>query len=762
MTATFGLSSPLVSGHAIGTPVATVSGFLPGLMIADKAGLILGAIPATHFNVDASPSRAINKSGSLTIALPRLVDGQPNPYLPLLYDDRLVYLSTQVNTPAWGGSIEPQRFTAGQARVEIPDLTALWDGPTITISETLGGPIPARVAYQRVMDAANLQKAADGEVVWELDLSGSAPLRGTLEFEGSAFDIFNDIAERTGTEFAWRVAIVGDHLVPTLVVRDSFVGATGVNITDLGPMANLAASPEYSRDPSTVISTLTLRGQATNLSRHIADCFDWAFSDVQPEVTVSVDPGVHRRRKTATVNVDWGLSDADQDALASGVLAIVNAMFLTFLYAFHEEEGRPFHEGWQYEGPPGDIEHFLNTGLGWRTRSALITYQGQPASSVMYSRESSQLLIVTYDRVIGPDSYTVRRVWFTEAAGVLYLLGWFIHGFTYIYKVRGGVITERQLYAFDHSHASAVGEPLTIGWPGDGPGTAHPYFTWHTIRRLITLTEDGAWAEGDYCDPSYVTGPTTAAFFTRPTIGDAPYSYLRLAPAPDTVDLQSVLTAWDFELRRICDWDPRRDGVGVLLNKRVVVNNQPATPQRWHRVPWATGGSGATALTHGISATETIVEVDNSFVLPAISVYDAVIGTWPGEEQVKVLHTSGTLLGVIRGQNGTEAIIHEAGEQFQPINLGEWTGFVAGSPPWPEGEAYAQDLLARMNRAQERLSLQLTNENDDWASVDLGSLHAVVLGTEGPAGGYAGTVRVIGFSPNPATGTQELVVEPWP
>lgn len=759
MTATIGLSSPLVSAHPSGTSVSTVAGFMPALVVADKSGHVLGAIPSTHFNVEASPSRAINASGSMTIALPRLVDGSPNPYLPLIFDDRIVYLGTELGTPAWAGTIEPQRFTTGQARVEIPDLTALWDGPTLTIADTLGGTIPAWIAYQMAMEASNAQKTLDGEMVWELDLQGTNPFRGELSFEGSAFDIFSAIAQRTGTEFAWSVAVEGDQIVPTLMVRDAFVGATGVTITDVGAAANLAASPEYSRDPTTVISSLTLRGQATDLSRHIADCFDWAFTDVQPSVTVTVDPGVHRRRKTAEVNVDWGLSDTDQASLANGVLAVVNALYLTFLYAFHEEEGRPYHDGWQYEGPPGNIEEFLHTGLGWRTRSAFITYQDQPASAAMYSLSSSQLLIVRYDRVT--EVKTVQRVWFTEA-GILYVLKWYIHGFSYFYEVAGGVITGRRLLSFDHSSGTVSKDAVTLMWPGEGAGTDHPWTTYHTLRRASSISETEDTTEGHYVDPNYVTGPTTGFQFTRPTIGDPPYSTLVLVPAPDTVDFEPVVTAWDFELRRICDWDPRRDGVGALTNKRIVVNNQPATPTRWHRVPWGTGGDGSTSLTHGISATETMIQIDNAFVLPTVYPYDAIIGAWPGEEQVQVTSGLGTILTVARGQNSTAAIIHETGEQFQVTNAAAWTGFVNTSPPWPEGEAYAQDLLSRMNRAQERLSLQLTNENDDWITVNLGSLHPVVIATEGPEGGYTGTVRVIGFSPNPATGTQELVVEPWP
>jgi hypothetical protein len=79
--------------------------------------------------------------------------------------------------------------------------------------------------------------------------------------------------------------------------------------------------------------------------------------------------------------------------------------------------------------------------------------------------------------------------------------------------------------------------------------------------------------------------------------------------------------------------------------------------------------------------------------------------------------------------------------------------------PWPAGEAYARLLLEKLHRPKRLHTVRLANVHGDWSSIQIGSVHSVDIQTEGPGGGITGTVRVLGFAPDPAAGSMELVLE---
>lgn len=781
------LTSALGASSAAGSIVQHHVAFLPAISVYDKAGWLLGLI--TRWSASAVPSRMIGRTGSFEFYLPRRMDWQgtpetPTPDIAMVQGDRLVRVGTSEDTEPWGGTMIVDQSVNGRIQVTCPDLFDLLRGESIKIDEEPESAVGASALYAKALSLLNAIRAGEGEVQWTLDAAGSHPLYGDLHLDTEPLDAISDIATRSNTEFAWRADEVIDggrvRLQPVLVVRDLFDAGTGVAFTD-GENGNIAAQPVFVENTAARINAIRLRGPTTNVQKYLPEWARWAVYEFEPFVEVSQPTGDYRRRKDLSVTVQWGLSKSTLRTLARRTEARLRAMYSTFIYAYHDQEGRPYHEGWRYLGPPPDLERHLHTGNGWRTRRALIQYKGDPASSSMIGPPISQILVTTYNRITGVQD--TRRVFFSEADGQLYLLRMSVHGWVKTYSVRGGVIVGGGKYhAFDHSRATVSANQVRLMWPGEGPGSDHPTTTYHTLRKVIGLTEEGTETEGVWFDTNDVRGPTTGPTFTRPTIGDPPYIIFTPFEAPNKVELNAdfITKIWDFEQLRIRDWDPRRDGVGALLNKRTIVRNQPTTSERWHIVPWHVADDATTSLSTGINATQTEIAVESIFSLPTADKLPFIltIGDSPANEDVEVTQIRGTLLTVKRGRNGTTAIVHEVGEPVRyalPEGEERWDGFVVhqkvvaadgterlmldGQPLWPEGEAWAAELLTRINLAAKRISFPVINRDSAWSTIRLGSRHTITITSEGRPGGITGTVRVIGYSPDAVAGVMQVVLE---
>lgn len=224
-------------------------------------------------------------------------------------------------------------------------------------------------------------------------------------------------------------------------------------------------------------------------------------------------------------------------------------------------------------------------------------------------------------------------------------------------------------------------------------------------------------------------------------------------------------TVFAFEWRRYRqgDYDPAQNGVGAASPFQTVKGGA-LVDGTLRVVPWGSDGqSASTSLAFGIDAVTTQIPVTNALVLPTAYPYIVTVGT---DEKMLVRGMSLNVLSVERGYDRTPASIHEAGEAVEYIVADqpdeepvEETQPPPQEIPWPSGYAYATKLLEKLSRPRRRLSIRLANVGGDWSGVRLGSLHSADIQTEGPAGGIVGTVRVIGFAPNPVTGSMELVVE---
>jgi hypothetical protein len=134
------------------------------------------------------------------------------------------------------------------------------------------------------------------------------------------------------------------------------------------------------------------------------------------------------------------------------------------------------------------------------------------------------------------------------------------------------------------------------------------------------------------------------------------------------------------------------------------------------------------------------------------------IDSGSNKEIVKVLGMSGTLWNVVRGQGGTEAIIHEGGATVGREGAPAWPGFPFPYS-WPEGAAWASDELAEVSKPLIRVQAHVSHFRGDQLTIGYGSTHAVDVASEGPPGRWVGTERAIGWSTDAVNGETEVVGE---
>lgn len=744
--------------------------FTPGVGIFDKAGRPLGVVPAVHVN--GQRERAIGETGSMQFYVPR-----DSTALALIQEDRLVLIGNQLGMEPWAGTIDAKRWDNGALQVSASDLTSTLADIEVEYIEEIAPGTPVWSIVQRLLALLNNARASRGlnELQWSLRVNGSTTMpatfrefRGDARLSGHVISLLKQIAERNQIEWHWQVRLVSGQLTVNIDLSEEFDAGEGAPIYD-GPSGNVVRAPTVTFDPNGMVHGIRLVGQRTNIASYAVPWARWAVKEFQPEAFSAVDPGEYRYREDLDVKVDWSLSKAQQIQKARETEATIWLWYRSFLRAFHDQFGRPYHEGFKYQGPPSELEQYLHTGLGWRTWLKLVEVKGEAASAVMISRDQAQTLTVEYPVYAATPEQNVRRRWFSEAEGTLWLTSMSVHGYTYVYDVAGGVIIKRSTTPFDHSSATLSNYVATYAWPRDD-SAGNPIVTYHTIRRVVSLTEDGAVTEGMYFEPTAgAWGKTSGVFradgspvFTRPTIGDAPFLRLWKKAAPDLVEEETEYLGkmYEFERRRVADWDPRRDGIGVWRSKPTIVSNQISTRTRWHIEPFGEGGSFTTDLQYGISSSETKIYVGNAMQVPSTVPFYVSLGREPGLEVVTVTEVLGDEFTVVRGQMGTTALAHEQGASVKYEAAEEWDGIDLPPYEWPEGEEYAQDLVASLSRPLAAVDLDIANEDGSWPTVRIGSWHDVDLDTEGPLpGGVHGRARVIGYAPSEQEGRMRLVLE---
>ena len=742
-----------------GLPVRGIPRLWNPMMVFDKAGTYLGSISA--FNVSNPPVRylrsmRVTNEGGMTFNVSR-----HSPDVGLIASDRLVLLQSPRGEKPWWGTMSHELDARGILERPCRDpWTLLRDGPSIVLEEEVNDDTPAIAVVQRIIELHNDLRAATGEVQWELDLAGSRPFRGDIDFDTDTLTCLDTIIKRSRIEMAWDVRLDGNRLVPILRVRDRFDAGAGAALHD-GPGGNVLSGVQMVEDPTPLVFSIRLHGISTDLARCLPEWAQWALKDIQPEVTVSVDPGAYRNRQRLDESLDWGLSKRAQDAMCNLILDWLWRLYHSFLMAVHDIEGRPWHEGWAYLGPPDHYEPKTNgkdslSRRAWKTRLQLVEVRPEePASAVMISENSSMInlrewLIVRYDRRTGVQSVTV---WAIESAAGLSLIKWEVDaGGTTLYEVSGGRVIDTDTIAttgaFVDPYNTRIYDPVARR------------YRW--LRRII----NGPFALTHFIDPtdldnSFVDLGVDAAIST--TSGDGSSLISKIYP---------------FERLAIENWDPRRDGIGQRLARPTVFFGAETSRPRWHITSFDVGGDARTTLLNGISAGDTTIEVESihGFPDPDLDLADfpfrAQIDDGLDAEEILVLSMSGTQWNVLRGQAGTTAIIHEAGAPISRVGVDAWDGFPWPEEllAWPEGRQWAEEELEILSKPRIDLDIHVAHFADDQLTIDYGSTHDVDLPLEGAPGRWAGSGRVIGWStdpghnpsaddPTPAGGDTELILE---
>lgn len=798
---TITFSVPLGSSYPIGSGVAQAPSFLTGMSIFSKAGAYIGQL--RDYTINSPRSYSIREPGSMTFYTPR-----NSPDIPLIQSDRLVAVTNNVGLPVWAGTITTQEWSEGVGNIHCEDIFALLSGVPIDIELETADDTPASAVYGAVLALVNARRGADSEILWQSDLQGSAIFMGDFIFEGDPLDAFEEIADRSGTEYAWRAEIVGNQLVITLVVRDSFSAGAGVDFVD-GDGGNVAASPSYQVDPTTIINGLRLTGETTDIARYTPDWAEWAVHEIEPSVEVYADTGDFRRRIDLNINVDWSLSKREQRRLANLTKEDVWDLYEKYLYAMHDVQGRPNHDGWVYEGPTEEIEPGL-TKDKWHTHLEISAYkESRPASIVMKSESLQSWLIVQFNMTFSRKD--VKIIGFNDLGAIGYMDTTVAPGTYTIYEESGGRARVYDTFTTATSVQWVLNtSSITARLPNGSRISLRAIFSPAEYKgRYVNLSEGG-------------------------------FTMVHRPPGPIVITQgDQIGKVWRFEKPQIRNFDPRRDGTGAYISRPTIFNGQLTTKYRWHIVSYSVGEFVETQLAEGLFVTDVTGPAgtnrsDTVFVESAAGFpidqtpFDILVGdvidptdrqeimtvyqtfgnrwtVWRGVQAATILTTSAINIGqvtvtVTDGSQflssqvviiGTESVViesvdgntlafsepvtenhpigssittagliqnHPAGTSVRLLGGGNFDGFEYPYT-WPEGDLYARNLLERLRYPTKLVSLNITNENDDWSSVQLGSLHTVDVATEGPPGGVVAVVRVIGMSPDEDSGSMEVVVE---
>lgn len=795
------LGAPL-GGTYSGTVYATATQALRTLIVYDKNGGLIGAI--SKFNIPSPRSRMLMLPGQMSFEIP-----VNHPDALLVADDRLVTVTSEQDGATWLGSMGRQEWTASKVMVSCPDAFDLLTGAPLKFTDgskdpktgkttedelTIDDNTPATALYEKVLKKLNKEKAKHCEVQWALDSTGcTKKFRGDLPDSGDGWSYVSLIADRSQTEFAWHA----DGPIPTLVVRDKFDGGAGPALFD-GVGGNIMSEPSLVSDPSQRISSLKLTGQSTFVAKWVPAWGGWAVHEITPEVDISIDGSGcdgPRWRRNEQVTVDWSLSKKEQKRLAALTTARLWRMFYSFLYVQHDLYGMPFYDDkWSYEGPPAEIEMDLTLDE-WHTRNQLGLYHTTtPAHIVMDSEARGEFVIVVYFRTTGTkvvlkmprtETYTYPIPTGTVAAGTELT----------IYSVSGDKSTVFATWASDGT-GMKLGAPQVVDAPGGQAGNL-------SVREILSGPFTGRYVNTSEAHWTIAGADETLALQVGGQIGKIwPFERDRVTnwdPRRDGIGKKlsrpSVLNA---ELRSIARWHSMQytTGGGVTSLTRsvghndtvifvdssdsfpeppfdIVVGDPEGNGDEGMRVTaifgseWSVkrGTASTTSLSANASAGDKVIHVNVGPEASLVAGRAVIIG---GEAYV-VASVSGSTVtlksplvaSALAGaavKFTTAQLIHDVGAPVSLANGDVFDGFKFDYT-WPEGEAYAKDLLKRLSAPRILLAQRCANKGGAWG-VEFGSMCSITYTTEGPMGpGWSGTGRVIGMAPDEETGTMEIMVE---
>lgn len=336
--------------------------FNPGeILVFSRAGVRLGIIPLWATSV--ARSFRINEIEDWAFLVPQRDHAGANALTTsiaaLLARDNIVYIENELSEmPAWAGAIEDVSYENGAAHVTCLSAVALLGALETTLIEQSGG-LAVNIA-SRLVAAAAAKQGAHGDLTLTFVGTGTTPNYGTYSYEGDILQGLQQLAEDSFDEFYVKPTLSGDGLTLSLALHwgpTLSIDKTATTIKD-GPLGNLVPGTKLQYSGLEVINRARLRGVPTDLGNYVDyDCIRNVLRNVTPEVEIILEgPTNFRRREDLNLTTHFGYSETVQRAMAAEIQQTYVDYYKSFLYAYHNRQGKPFLEGFDWGGPDSTNE----------------------------------------------------------------------------------------------------------------------------------------------------------------------------------------------------------------------------------------------------------------------------------------------------------------------------------------------------------------------------------------------------------------------
>jgi hypothetical protein len=340
------------------------------IRVFDRGGLPLGALD--NWNVEQPRSYRLNEIEDFTFSMPTQIDDGTRVLTSdvvnnLLLRDRLIYVANHMyGMRGWGGVISNVTYADEKAVVSCIGMASLFHKLEAELIEQDDGYIWTIAA--RLVSAAQAKQGAHGDLVvgFHHDETPGNYRRnfGHYANEGDILAALQQLGSNNLVEFFPHTRIRPDG---TLKVDLRWGGRyvidhTAVVIKD-GVGGSLLPGTSLTFTGVDLVNRARLRGASTDLGRFVDyDSIRGVIKEVTPECELTLDdtdaPN-HRRREELGLSVGFGYSQATEQALAQQIQAKYLGYYKAFLYAYHARYGKPFLEGYDWQGPDGNNDKQL-------------------------------------------------------------------------------------------------------------------------------------------------------------------------------------------------------------------------------------------------------------------------------------------------------------------------------------------------------------------------------------------------------------------
>lgn len=287
----------------------------------------------------------------------------------LLALDNIVYIENEISTfPGWAGYISQVTYENGGAWVDVVGAFGLLDNLDTTLIKQTGG--ESATIAERLVNAANAKKGAHGVAPGDLQIGfvrdSSSLNYGTFSYEGNVMQGLQRLADDTLSEFKVVSTISGDgeSISVDLHWANRFVSDhTGAPTFMDGPNGNLEPGGKALYSGLETINHARLKGASTTIADYVAySAVKGVIKEITPEIEYTQEGSDNlRRREDLSLTVNFSYSEDVQRQFANEIQSRYIQFYKQFLYAMHNRQGKPFLDGYDWEGPAApNTEKVLN------------------------------------------------------------------------------------------------------------------------------------------------------------------------------------------------------------------------------------------------------------------------------------------------------------------------------------------------------------------------------------------------------------------